>query len=360
MRFAGLLDRSEKLRARTAKRVEALSAASTGWRMNRKVGLTFGAIAFAMVILGLVSVGSLAVIRSSVGGVTDLSQANQALLRVQTQAVAAQGQLKDYVIRPDEKLTTQLADTLDQALDSLDDAKDGAKAMGEIEALKSVRGAVEDTRGSADKIIAAQRTINEQVEKELLVRGPAIAVTLKSITEQAHNSGNADTIYSASVAQAQYLEMRTNVTRYLSDSSPATAKMAKDNLLDLEDGMNVLFDKLKGSNLSSSADKVIVEIVAYDKAFDKVIAATNVRNREVDRTLHVTGPALAKNADRIVHAINKVQGRATRQRSRSRRASFSRPRSGAPRTRKRTDAGSRTRGRSGRAAPGHVGARRQL
>jgi methyl-accepting chemotaxis protein len=87
--------------------------------------------------------------------------------------------------------------------------------------------------------------------------------------------------------------------------------MAKDNLLDLEDGMNVLFDKLKGSSLSSSADKVIVEIVAYDKAFDKVIAATNIRNREVDRTLHVTGPALTKNADRIVHAINGVQGRAT-------------------------------------------------
>jgi methyl-accepting chemotaxis protein/CHASE3 domain sensor protein len=311
MRFAGLLDRSEKLRARTAKRVEALSAASTGWRMNRKVGLTFGAIALAMAVLGLVSVGSLVVIRSSVGGVTDLSQANQALLRVQTQAVAAQGQLKDYVIRPDEKLTTELSATLDEALDSLDDARDGAKEMGEVEALTSVRTAVEDTRGSADKIIAAQRTINDQVTKELMVRGPAIAETLRSITEQAHNSGNADTIYSASVAQAQYLEMRTNVTRYLSDSSPATAKMAKDNLLDLEDGMNVLFDKLKGSNLSSSADKVIVEIVAYDKAFDKVIAATNIRNREVDRTLHVTGPALAKNADRIVQAINKVQGRAT-------------------------------------------------
>ena len=56
------------------------------------------------------------------------------------------------------------------ALDSLDDAKDGAKAMGEVEALKSVRTAVEDTRGSADRIIAAQRTINEQVEKELLTR----------------------------------------------------------------------------------------------------------------------------------------------------------------------------------------------
>jgi methyl-accepting chemotaxis protein len=311
MRFAGLIDRSEKLRARGAARLEALSAASTGWRMNRKVGLTFGAIALAMAVLGLVSVGSMFVVRSSVGGVTDLSDANQALLRVQTQAVAAQGQLKDYVIRPDEKLTAELANTLDEARDSVDDAKAGADAMGQTQELKSVRAALDDTRDSADKIVAAQRTITDQVNNELLVRGPAIAQTLKSITDQAHSSGNADTIYSASVAQAQYLEMRTNVTRYLSDSSPATAKLAKDNLLDLEDGMNVLFDKLKGSNLSSAADKVIIEIVAYDKAFDKVIAATNIRNREVDRTLHVTGPALAKNADSIVHAINGVQGRAT-------------------------------------------------
>ena len=105
MRFADLTDRFEKLRAGAGERVEALSAASTGWRMNRKVGLTFGAIGVAMAALALVTVGSLFVVRSSVGGVTDLSQANQALLRVQTQAVAAQGQLKDYVIRPDERLT---------------------------------------------------------------------------------------------------------------------------------------------------------------------------------------------------------------------------------------------------------------
>lgn len=311
MRFADLIVRSEKLRARAGERIEALSAASTGWRMNRKVGLTFGAIVLAMAALALVSIGSLFVVRSSVGGVTDLSQANQTLLRVQTQAVAAQGQLKDYVIRPDERLAAEVAETLDEAVDSLDDAEDGADAIGEAKALKSVRSALEATRVSADRIVAAQRTINQQVDKELVVRGPAIAKTLKSITEQAHQSGKTDATYSAGVAQAQYLEMRINVTRYLSDASPATAKLAKDNLLDLEDAMNVLFEKLDGTSLSGAADKVIVEVVAYDKAFDQVIAATNLRNREVDRTLRVTGPVLAKNADRIVRTINSRQGGAT-------------------------------------------------
>jgi len=311
MKFTALISRSERLRAQASERIEALSAASTGWRMNRKVGLTFGAIALVMAALTIVTVGSLFVMRSSVGRVTDLSQANQALLRLQTQAVAAQGQLKDYVIRPDEKLAAQIGETLDQALESVDDARDGADAMGEADALASVRGALEETHASAGKIVAAQRMISQQVDKELLVRGPAIAETLRSITQQAHQGGHTNASYSAGIAQAQYLEMRVNVTRYLSDSSPATAKLAKDNLLDLEDGMNVLFEELEGTGLSGAADKVITEVVAYDKAFDKVIASTNVRNHEVDRALRVTGPALAKNAEQIVQAIESAQGGAT-------------------------------------------------
>ena len=311
MTIADLKARFGTLRARAETRVETLSEASTGWRMNRKVGITFGAIVVAMAALMIVTVGSLIVMRTSVGRVTDLSQANQALLRVQTRAVAAQGQLKDYVIRPDEKLTAQISETLEEAIDSLDDAEDGAAAMGESEALKAVRSALEGTRASADKIIAAQRVIGQQVDKELIVRGPAIAQTLKSIAKQAHDGGHANASYSAGVAQAQYLEMRVNVTRYLSDSSPATAKLAKDNLLDLEDGMNVLFEELEGTGLSSAADKVIVEVVAYDKAFDQVVASTNVRNREVDRMLRATGPAIAENAERILGAIERSQGGAT-------------------------------------------------
>src|SRR5215210_4226906 len=126
MNFTAFISRLDTIRARTGQCIELLSAASTGWRMNRKVGLTFGAIALAMAALAMVTVGSLFVVRSSVGGVTDLSDANQALLRVQTQAIAAEGQIKDYVIRPSDKLSAKVADTLDEAIDSLDDAEDGA------------------------------------------------------------------------------------------------------------------------------------------------------------------------------------------------------------------------------------------
>src|SRR4029450_9413996 len=104
--------------------------------------------------LAMVTVGSLFVVRSSVGGVTDLSEANQALLRVQTQAIAAQGQIKDYVMRPDDKLSAEVAETLDEAIDSVDDAEDGADAIGETKSLAAVRSALESTRQSSDRVIA--------------------------------------------------------------------------------------------------------------------------------------------------------------------------------------------------------------
>lgn len=311
MQITELAGRMKRYRSHIARRIEAWSVTSTGWRMNRKVTLTFGAISVAMFTVALVTVGSLFTIHSSVRRVTDLAQANQALLRVQTRSVAAEGLLKDYVIRPNDRVAAEVVTTLSSALDSLDDAKDGADAMGETHEFKAVRSALQDTQSSAAKIVAAQHMIGLQIDKELVVRGPAIAAALRSITERAYASRNSDATYAAGVAQERYLEMRVNVTRYLSDASPATAKMAKENLLDLEDAMNILFEKLKGTGLSATADKVIVEVVAYDKAFDKVIEATKIRDREVDSTLRISGPALTKNADRIVGAIDRVQGRAT-------------------------------------------------
>lgn len=307
--FNGLSAKWEKIRLEMAKRVDALSQASTGWRMNAKVRLAFGSMVLAMAVLALVAVASLLVIRPTVGKVTDLSAANQALLHVQTQALAAQGLLKDYVIRPDEKLASELDITLDQAIDSLDEAEKGAAAMGEAGALIKVREALEHTRLSAGEIVAAQRVIRSHVA-EIATQGPAIANALGSIAEQTHQSGNHEASYRAGVAQARYLEMRVSVTQYLSDSSPATARRAKDNLLDLEDGMNILFESLEGGGMTAAADKVIQGVVAYDKEFDHIVAASKIRNREVDRTLKVSGPSLMKNANRIINSIDRAQGAA--------------------------------------------------
>jgi len=296
---------------RLASRLETFCAAWTGWRMSRKVAVIFGAISAATAVLALVTIASLFVIRSRVGEVTNLGVANQALLRVQTRSIAAQGMLKDYVIRPDERVAAEATETLKTALDSLDSADEGAKALGQEKALQSVRRGLESTLGSAGKIIAAQRTINSEVERQIDTRGTLIAQKIQALTDQAHKSGNAEASYSASVAQAHYLDMRVNVTRFLVASDPAAAKMAKANLLDLEDSMNILFEDLRGSPLLAKADKVIAEVVAYDQAFDRVIAASHVRDREVTRILKVSGPQLATNAGQIIRAIDGVQGRMT-------------------------------------------------
>jgi len=301
----------KKVERSLAKRVEQLSAVSVHWRMSRKVMAVCGVICVAMVTLALITTASLFAIRSSVGRVTDLAQANQAVLRVQARSVAAQGLLKDYVIRPDDRLAEEVTTTLNGALDSLDGATNAADALGQANALNTMRSALRGTLDSAARIVAAQHTIGAQVTRELDVRGPVIAERLRLITERSHTDGKIDASYAAGIAQARYLEMRVNVTRFLAAPNPATAKLARENLLDLEDAMNELFEQLQGSPLMPTADKVIVEVVAYDKAFERVVAATTVRNREVDRSLRVSGPALELNAKRIVSAIDRVQGRMT-------------------------------------------------
>ncbi|TAK06537.1 MAG: hypothetical protein EPO38_14115, partial [Rhizorhabdus sp.] len=279
--------------------------------MSRKIRLIFSATALAMATLALITIVSLLMIRASVGGVTDLASANQALLRVQTRSIVAQGLLKDYVIRPDDRTARDLATTLAAALDSLDGAHDAANALGQTGSLAAVRSALEATQASAAHIVAAQHMIGVQIARELDIRGPSIAAKLRLITEQAHAAGNGSASYAAGVAQARYLEMRVNVTRYVAAPSPATAKLVKANLLDLEDATNILFEELQGTPMLASADRAIAELVAYDKAFDRVVAATMVRNREVERVLRVSGPRLADNADNIIRAIEGVQGRKT-------------------------------------------------
>ena len=306
-----LAGRMKKIEKSLAERVGQLSAISVHWRMSRKVMVVFGVISVAMATLALITTASLFGIRSSVGRVTDLAQANQAVLRVQARSVAAQGLLKDYVIRPDDRLAGDVTATLNSALDSLEGATNATDALGQADALNTMRSALRATLASAARIVAAQHTIGDQVGKELDVRGPVIADRLRVLTERSHAAGKTDASYAAGIAQARYLEMRVNVTRYLAAPNPETAKLARANLLDLEDAMNELFEELQGSPLVPTADKVIVEVVAYDNAFERVVAATKIRNREVDRSLRVSGPALEQNAKRIVGAIDRVQGRMT-------------------------------------------------
>ena len=311
MRRGRFGDMISGLERRYGWRLARLNAMLGHWSIDGKVRLLFGLTGLTMAAMALTTIGSLFLIRASVGHVTDLDEGTQTLLRVQAQSIAAQGYLKDYVIRPDDRVARQADNTLETALSSLDDAENAADAMGQADALDAVQAALEATLASSGRIVGAQQAIDAEVRKVIEVRGPKISATLRRISDTSHAGGANEASYAASVAQAFYLEMRINVTRYLAAPDPATAQHAKANLLDLEDAMNVLFEELQGSPQLGAADSVISELIAYDKAFDHVVAATKVRDRAIDNVLQVSGPALAANTNRIVLSIDRAQGRVT-------------------------------------------------
>ncbi len=301
----------ERVREYGVRRTTQISDRSTGWPMRRKLAFAFGGVILAMAVLALVSAGSLFGVRSAVGNVTAMSDADQALIGVQSRAVAAEGLLKDYVIRPDDALAERVKDTLDDAINMLDDAEDGAAALGKTAKLNDMRKTLASTRQSANRIIEAQSNIQKHVDTDLNVRGSKISESLKGIKDTAYGATAHDAAYRTSVAEANYLSMRVQVTGYLSDSSGDTAKKAKATLLELEDSMNLLYDVIGTGAQSARADAVITDVVAYDKTFDAVIASTKIRDNEINKVIKVSGPRLAADAQQIVASISSVRNRAT-------------------------------------------------
>ncbi len=302
---------AEKLRGSALRKAEWVGDRSTGWPMRRKLAFAFGGVILAMAVLALVSAGSLVGVRSAVGNVTAMSDADHALIGIQSRAVAAEGLLKDYVINPDEALAGRVKETLDDAIDMIEDAEDGAAALGKSDKLENVRKTLESTRQSADRIIEAQTNIQKLVDSELTVRGSKIAESLKVMKDSAYRAGLHDAEYRTSVAEANYLSMRVEVTRYLSDSSGATAQKAKKMLLELEDSMNLVYEVIGSGQQSARADAVVTDVVAYDKMFDAVIASTKTRDAEINKVIKFSGPQLAANAEQIVDSIENVRTRAT-------------------------------------------------
>lgn len=292
---------------------DELGEQATGWPMRRKLGFSLGGIVLAMIVLGLVSAVSIVGVRSAVGNVTSMSDAEQALIGIQSRAVSAQSLLKDYVIRPDAELATNVIDTLDDAIELINDAEDGAKDLKKSQELESVRKALEETRKSADQIIAAQTGIQDTIDSDLTPLGGKIAESLKDIKDAAYQdgSGNSEALYRASVAETNYLSMQVTVTRYLSDSNADTAKKSKDILLNLEDSMNQLYEVISSKQQLARANSVIEDVVSYDESFDNVIAATKIRDAEIGKVINTSGPQLASNAQSIVDSISGVRGRAT-------------------------------------------------
>jgi len=97
-----------------------------------------------------------------------------------------------------------------------------------------------------------------------------------------------------------------------SASTPVVVKAAKTNLLDLEDALNAIFEATTDKGLSSKADKVIVALVDYDKAFNSVVMLTTRRDTAVNFMLKKTGPAFEKNTANVSNAIASRQDAAGR------------------------------------------------
>jgi methyl-accepting chemotaxis protein len=290
-------------------RLESHLAAATHWRIGRKVLFSYGAVAVAIAVLALVAAGSLLLTRGTVSNVTDLADSARAIAKANGTALAAQGQIKTYVIAPTDAAIARVRNSFDALKEQIADAEDGVELVGKTEALGRVERLGKELWRQFDIIVKAQTEL-AGVTKSLHGKGPEIGQILHDIVVGAHNAGNNLAAYRAALALEQYSELRINVNLYLSAPSNAAVKDAKTDLLELEEALNGIYDATTDKTLSRKVDRVILALVEYDGTFDKVVTLTTQRERAVDNILAKTGPAFEQSANEVAEAIASRQGRA--------------------------------------------------
>jgi methyl-accepting chemotaxis protein len=298
----------EVLNHRQAKRAVSLI---THWNMGKKVAVGFGSLAAAIGVLTLVAAGSLLVIRGAVSRVTDLSETARQVAYAQSTAIAAQSRIKDYVIRPDTKVAEEVQSSLDKAAESIKSAHAGAEAVGEADSLDRIETLLQEYKKQFGTIVSAQTGAQKLIDGTLETKGPEIGAKLRDIVVATHEAGNDEASYRAAISLEYYSQLRISVNRFLFDSSPEVVAASKSNMLNLEDSLNAVFDAVKDRKLSSKADQVIVDLVALDDAFGKIVTLTKTRDQAVDVLLTKTGPELQAEVDAITGTLASQQDSAT-------------------------------------------------
>ncbi len=290
---------------------ERLIETITQWRIAKKVVVSYGAVALAIIALAIISTGALLITRTSVSNLTNLSDATSELATASTTALKAQSRIKDYVIRPQDALIGAVNADLDAAATSLTAAKTGAEDIGEGTTLAQIEALGVDSRKLFQKIVSAQKGANTVVESKLQTLGPEIGQLLHDIVQDSKTLKNDEAVFRSAMTLEKYSLMRIAVNQYLSNPSDAVVKTAKDELLELEDALNSLFEVINDKGVKAKADRVITNLVDYDGAFDEVVALTKSRDIAVSTLIDEKGANYEKLTSELQGKLQDQQSTAS-------------------------------------------------
>ncbi|QCI80103.1 HAMP domain-containing protein [Hankyongella ginsenosidimutans] len=274
-------------------------------KISKKVWISYGAMIAVIAGVAGFSVWNLNTAASSLLQTSTLSVKAEKITENRVQGLQVQNQIKAFVISKDQKLVERTK-TLIKATDkALNDSRSTLEALGKAQDVDKAHKLVSALDKDFTTIVSSQAQINKIAEAQIYVVGPQLSALLEEIAQASFEQRNLAAAKASSQASATYLRSRIDANRFLSDGSKEAAEGARNQLLDLEDQLNGLYDVVKDPALVAKADEVIGKIVDYSDGFKTIVKLTNERNAAVDRILMQTSPELQKAMASMSGAISE-------------------------------------------------------
>ncbi|MEE4351111.1 MAG: methyl-accepting chemotaxis protein [Pacificimonas sp.] len=273
--------------------------------MGRKLTAIIGLFAGFLIASSLILV--LAMIRTggALDDVRDMAGVSRSLGEVSAVVAQTQGHAKDYLIAPSEDLAEEVRSEIAESQTRIAElTRQVADETITVE-LAELSGILERQERFFDIINRAQVRISEEIDPVLDRIGPEIGQRLATIVDQSYASGNYRTSYRAAQALEHYSQARINVNRFRSSGDAEAVEAAKQNLLDLEDALNGVFDSASDAALIAEADLVIENVVEYEQAFASLAAVSAERATAVTGMIDRIGPDFERRSSAtMMHAAN--------------------------------------------------------
>lgn len=275
--------------------------------VGKKIWVGFGVTLFLLAVVALI--GYMGISDSSDKFIEYRSLARESNLAsdVQADMLMVRMNVKDFIIRRDDREREEYQEYLDSLQTALQQAEKRITDPQRSAHIAEIEENIETYQQSFDRVVSLVHQRNKIVDGNLNVNGQKAAELLEEIMTSAEQDGDTDATLSAGLATQSLLFARLYVMKYLDTNAAADVERVQSELASLEENLQDLDRQLQNARRRNLLTEVRQLSQTYAKGFKDLVEAITERNDLIANSLDTIGPEVAAIANEINSLVTSTQ-----------------------------------------------------
>ncbi|WP_320169181.1 methyl-accepting chemotaxis protein [Maridesulfovibrio sp.] len=248
------------------------------------------------ILFGFASIESLGALKKSSSGFTGYSQfaqdSNQ-LGEIQARLLEGQSYVKDYIITGNNKYLKKYSENNKRLQPLFKNAEAAVTSAARLAMLSDIKRLSSDYDSSFAEVVSTQQERTDVSDTRLIPDGDLMEQTFERIIDGiGGKSGNAEALYWCAKGVRNLILGRLYAAKYLESSLESHAKRTLDEMEKLKAATESLSPLLTKKNYEY-LESIKQACASYINALNRVVVATEKRDRLISSELDVIGPKMA-------------------------------------------------------------------